>query len=409
MGVEPKSANESDEFPVGMRVLAVDDDPACLKILEALLRKCQYHVTTTNQAVLALQMLREKKEKFDLVISDVCMPDMDGFKLLEHVGLEMDLPVIMLSSYGDTKHVTKGIYHGACDYLLKPVRIEELKLIWQHVIRRKIGKNRLDEVENVFSDKNEKPNKRRKDSSAQKKPRLSWTKDLHNKFVAAVKHLGVDKAIPTSILKVMNVENLTKQNVASHLQKYRGYLKRISHEENQKGNMVISPNGRLDFAYLPTFIGYENPSLGSNSYPPNNLIGESSTPSGMGIFGISSLPMIQENDSQKLATTINLQEAPNVVDESILYPVTQNALGNLVCPIQSSCYVSNDGFTPMGNNVEGMIPPYSTTYDGGVGSLEDIAAAMMREEKGKGKVIVEGHSGYYDEVCYATSENYIYT
>lgn len=43
MGVEPKSANESDEFPVGMRVLAVDDDPACLKILEALLRKCQYH------------------------------------------------------------------------------------------------------------------------------------------------------------------------------------------------------------------------------------------------------------------------------------------------------------------------------------------------------------------------------
>lgn len=53
-----------------------------------------FAVTTTNQAVLALQMLRENKEKFDLVISDVCMPDMDGFKLLEHVGLEMDLPVI---------------------------------------------------------------------------------------------------------------------------------------------------------------------------------------------------------------------------------------------------------------------------------------------------------------------------
>lgn len=54
-------------------------------------------MTTCNLAREALDLLRERKDGFDIVISDVNMPDMDGFKLLEHVGLEMDLPVISKS------------------------------------------------------------------------------------------------------------------------------------------------------------------------------------------------------------------------------------------------------------------------------------------------------------------------
>lgn len=53
-----------------------------------------FSVTKCNRAEIALSLLREKKNGFDIVISDVHMPDMDGFKLLEHIGLEMDLPVI---------------------------------------------------------------------------------------------------------------------------------------------------------------------------------------------------------------------------------------------------------------------------------------------------------------------------
>jgi len=53
-------------------------------------------VTVVPGARTALDMLRERKDgnQFDLVISDVVMPNMDGFKLLELIGLEMDLPVI---------------------------------------------------------------------------------------------------------------------------------------------------------------------------------------------------------------------------------------------------------------------------------------------------------------------------
>ncbi|KAJ8471680.1 hypothetical protein OPV22_026023 [Ensete ventricosum] len=276
---------QNDQFPVGMRVLAVDDDPTCLRVLEALLLRCRYHVTTTNQATVALKLLRENRDKFDLVISDVHMPDMDGFKLLELVGLEMDLPVIMLSVNGETKTVMKGIAHGACDYLLKPVRIEELKNIWQHVVRRRKFSQKdysnfdnMEESERhqiVSSDggqdlnisgsanQNGKLSRKRKDQNeeddddceenvhenddltTQKKPRVVWSIDLHRKFVAAVNQLGIDKAVPKRILELMNVERLTRENVASHLQKYRLYLKRLSTVASQQANMVATFGGGL--------------------------------------------------------------------------------------------------------------------------------------------------------------------
>ncbi|XP_047945049.1 two-component response regulator ORR21-like [Salvia hispanica] len=65
------------------------------------------------------------------------MPEMDGFKLLEHIGLEMDLPVILMSADVSKSVVMRSVTHGACDYLIKPVQMKELKNIWQHVIRKK--------------------------------------------------------------------------------------------------------------------------------------------------------------------------------------------------------------------------------------------------------------------------------
>lgn len=68
-------------------------------------------MTTCCLARHALSLLRERKDGYDIVISDVNMPDMDGFKLLEHVGLEMDLPVISQFSINNIFKFLVVSYH----------------------------------------------------------------------------------------------------------------------------------------------------------------------------------------------------------------------------------------------------------------------------------------------------------
>ncbi|KAK4423909.1 Two-component response regulator ORR26 [Sesamum alatum] len=269
------SSPRTDCFPAGLRVLVVDDDPTWLKILEKMLKKCNYEVTTCNLAREALDLLRERKDGFDIVISDVNMPDMDGFKLLEHVGLEMDLPVIMMSVDGETSRVMKGVQHGACDYLLKPIRMKELRNIWQHVFRKRIhevrdieGHESLEELQMMRSGIEQSDDgyffsgdlvsgRKRKDAdnkhddrvcgdpSSVKKARVVWTVDLHQKFVKAVNQIGFEKVGPKKILDLMGVPWLTRENVASHLQKYRLYLSRLQKENELKATFGGTKNSDI--------------------------------------------------------------------------------------------------------------------------------------------------------------------
>ncbi|KAK7262489.1 hypothetical protein RJT34_30063 [Clitoria ternatea] len=71
------------------------------------------------------------------------------------------------------------------------------------------------------------------DRNTVKRPRLVWTPQLHKRFVDVVAHLGIKNAVPKTIMQLMNVEGLTRENVASHLQKYRLYLKRMQGLSNE--------------------------------------------------------------------------------------------------------------------------------------------------------------------------------
>ncbi|KAK8914350.1 Transcription activator GLK2 [Platanthera zijinensis] len=75
-----------------------------------------------------------------------------------------------------------------------------------------------------------------KHSHGKKKIKVDWTPELHRRFVTAVEELGVDKAVPSRILEIMGNHNLTRHNVASHLQKYRSHRKHSLAREAEAGS-----------------------------------------------------------------------------------------------------------------------------------------------------------------------------
>ncbi|KAI5565137.1 hypothetical protein POPTR_014G125400v4 [Populus trichocarpa] len=91
-------------------------------------------------------MLREDKNRFDVLGNDLQMHEMDGIQLLKIIRSEMDLPVVIISSDDEQELVLKGVLQGACDCLIKPVKMEALKVFWQHVVRKKIN-NTLERLE----------------------------------------------------------------------------------------------------------------------------------------------------------------------------------------------------------------------------------------------------------------------
>lgn len=128
-----------------------------------------------------------------------------------------------MSVDGETSRVMKGVQHGACDYLLKPIRMKELRNIWQHVLRKRIHEARefesfesfesnylmrngseLSDDGNLFALEDMTSSKKRKDAdnkhddkefldpSSTKKARVVWSVDLHQKFVRAVNQIGFD-------------------------------------------------------------------------------------------------------------------------------------------------------------------------------------------------------------------------
>ena len=117
------------------KILVVEDDEYVLGSIKSVLDDEGYRVSTASNGLEALSFYR--KEPFDLVISDLKMPQMDGFELLKQLKLEYpEIFLIMMTAYGSVRTAVEAMKIGAYDYLTKPVSAEEMRLVVQRVFEK---------------------------------------------------------------------------------------------------------------------------------------------------------------------------------------------------------------------------------------------------------------------------------
>lgn len=126
-------------------ILIVDDEAQMRNLLRIYLKKKGYVISEANSGVAALDML--KNNKYDLVILDVMMPEIDGFAVCERIRNDYQLPILMLTARVDIKDKVLGLTIGADDYLTKPFDSEELLARVYALLRRSALQQQMNEYQ----------------------------------------------------------------------------------------------------------------------------------------------------------------------------------------------------------------------------------------------------------------------
>ena len=118
---------ESESLKQKYTILVVDDDPIIVKIVAMTINRAGYGSTVACNGIQALECIQTHRP--DLIISDIMMPEMDGYTLLYFLKSNpetADIPVIFLTARDSGDDIIDGIDMGAFDYLTKPFQPDEL-------------------------------------------------------------------------------------------------------------------------------------------------------------------------------------------------------------------------------------------------------------------------------------------
>jgi len=120
--------------------MVVDDEKNIRIMLKRVLSGDQYEIDEAVNGLEALQKI--KREKYDAILLDVKMPEMNGLQVIDKIK-EMDIntPIIMMSAYGTIPEAVEAMKLGAVDYLIKPFDLDELRMTLDRMIRQDEMKN----------------------------------------------------------------------------------------------------------------------------------------------------------------------------------------------------------------------------------------------------------------------------
>ncbi|QST00895.1 response regulator transcription factor [Pontibacillus sp. ALD_SL1] len=116
------------------RILLVEDDPEIAKIIGDHLRRAGYEMTWASTGQEGWEDF--KKERYQLVLVDLMLPEMDGFTLCKNIRLKSDVPLLIVSARQEDEQKVKGLSLGADDYVTKPFSLSELTARIESHLRR---------------------------------------------------------------------------------------------------------------------------------------------------------------------------------------------------------------------------------------------------------------------------------
>ena len=118
------------------RILVVDDEESIRLVLGKFLRSCGYEVTAAENGPAALATL--ERERFTLMICDVRMPAMSGIEVVTQASqLDGEMAIMMLTAVNDAPTATDALSHGAMDYLMKPIELDDLQAAVERALHRR--------------------------------------------------------------------------------------------------------------------------------------------------------------------------------------------------------------------------------------------------------------------------------
>ncbi|XP_055814395.1 two-component response regulator ARR14-like [Solanum dulcamara] len=261
MDIQGVTANSSDMGTKNICILLVLDDFTCHNIVSDMLHNQTYQVLHVGKTMDTLNAIWKRKSMFNLVLTNIHRLNTNGVDILQIIKNKLYLPIIYFKglhifttvmSPDDTRYDNQVQDSSVAAYVVNFSDTNEMNKFWQMALEKEKGRKEAPNQEenasrlpqNVTAETirentssadtdadlkgKRKANSDRSEENRdiEKKRRVVWTPKMHQNFLKAIQHLGYEKAVPKKIVEIMNEPGLTREHVASHLQKYRMCIKR---------------------------------------------------------------------------------------------------------------------------------------------------------------------------------------